>query len=700
MGHSVTVGRARGLRALTCFLIIMIALLVAALPIVSAAEAASIPHVSAQIVLPTVTQRPNTMTTVAIVVDPGAGWHTYWQNPGDSGYPPQIAWRLPPHFSMEPLRHPAPERLVVGGIAMNVHVGTTMLVSKLYVPASARPGEIFRLSGNGSFLVCSSELCVPRIVPLATTVTIGNGASDPVGRATVDRALGNLPVPIALPVPLEVEGRTVRLHLPPGIDNQATHFAAFAVRPEQGVLGRAQVTQNSTDGIDLSIDLGSVRPSTDWDIVLVGHDTKGRKVVSLDLKEQEQKLGVVRGRESPVQPAIPSMWVILAAIGGALLGGLLLNLMPCVFPVLSLKAMALLRSAECQEEARREAAGYLIGSVGVMIALGLTVMSLRAGGESVGWAFQLQNPRIVALLLLLVVAIATNMAGLYELPSLSFAGIERKGFTGGFGAGVLAAFIATPCTGPFMAGALGTALILPTPLATAVFGSLGLGLSLPFLMIALSDRARRALPRPGAWMETLRQLLSLPMFATALGLAWLLGEQAGVPGMTLGLAGSLLLGVGLWLWGIRQRHGRSALPTLAITAGAIGVVLFGGVHSQRVSAHSASAGSFVEYSPARLEAIQRMHRPVLLFATAKWCMTCKLNEATSLKPDRVRATLRNAGALLMEADWTRNDPAVTRLLTANGRAGVPLYIWYPASGAPRILPQILTPDMIMNLVAK
>ena len=388
--------------------------------------------------------------------------------------------------------------------------------------------------------------------------------------------------------------------------------------------------------------------------------------------------------------------------GAAMLGGLILNLMPCVFPILSLKAMALARSSSCAAHARSEALGYSTGVIGTILALGGALLVLRSAGSAAGWAFQLQNPAVVAGLLLLVCAIALNMAGLFELPSLSISGKPSSGFSGSLATGALAAFIATPCTGPFMAGALGAALIMPPLAAMGVFAGLGLGMALPFLLLGFWAPARRMIPRPGQWMVTLRHMLSVPMFVTALGLAWLIGRQAGIGAMTTALAAALLMGLALWWFGVQQRGGKRGIPALALASASLPLIALG-VVAAPVSASTAVTPDTLGSQPfaeSRLAALRGEGRHVFVYFTADWCLTCKVNEATTLDTPGVAKAFANGGVAVLRGDWTRQDPAITRFLKAHGRAGVPLYLWYPAGAEVSELPQLLTPDMLIELAPK
>jgi thiol:disulfide interchange protein len=396
---------------------------------------------------------------------------------------------------------------------------------------------------------------------------------------------------------------------------------------------------------------------------------------------------------------------LLLALGGALLGGLLLNVMPCVFPILSLKALSLARGGGAEATVRREALAYTAGVILVCLALGGLLLALRAGGSSVGWAFQLQDPRVILLLLLLTAAIALNLAGLFELPAVTggSALAGRGGIAGSFWTGALAAFVATPCTGPFMGAALGAALVLPTAAALAVFAGLGLGLALPFLLLAFVPALRRMLPRPGAWMNRLRRILALPMFATALGLAWILGRQAGVDGMVMGLAAAMLVALALWWVGTRQGAGQQAawwplLPAAAAAAALVAVVQ--PAPATATAARAATVGGAEPFDRTRLAALRAAGTPVFLYFTADWCLTCKVNEKTAIDRDEVRQAFVRGGVVTMVGDWTAGDADISRFLGEHGRSGVPLYLFAPAGGGEwRTLPQVLTPGTLTALVA-
>jgi thiol:disulfide interchange protein len=392
---------------------------------------------------------------------------------------------------------------------------------------------------------------------------------------------------------------------------------------------------------------------------------------------------------------------VLAALAGAMLGGLLLNIMPCVFPILSLKALSLAKAGGGEGAAKREAIAYASGAVLICMALGAALLGLRATGVAAGWAFQLQDPRIILALLLLVTAIALNLAGLFELPALSAGGglADRGGVSGAFWTGGLAAFVATPCTGPFMGAALGAALVLPTTIALAIFAGLGLGLALPFLLLGFVPALRRRLPRPGPWMARFRRLMSVPMFLTALALAWILGRQAGVNGMALGLAAAVMLGLSLW-WVGRNQGRRAPWAPLApaALAAVAAMALVRAAANEPDLAASQGLLKAAPFSEARLASLRQEGRPVFVYFTADWCVTCKVNERGALERPQVTEAFADRNVAVLVGDWTRGDAAIGRFLEKHGRSGVPLYLFYEPGKPVEMLPQVLTPSRLVSLV--
>jgi thiol:disulfide interchange protein DsbD len=399
---------------------------------------------------------------------------------------------------------------------------------------------------------------------------------------------------------------------------------------------------------------------------------------------------------------------VLQAAILALAGGLILNLMPCVFPVLSIKVLALADQAGGSAASlRRHGVAYTGGVLTAFAALGVLLLLLRAAGTELGWGFQLQSPITVALLAYLLLAVGLSLSGVFHLgSSLQGVGLgltRRSGLAGSFFTGVLAAVVATPCTAPFMGTAVGFALTQPAPVAMTVILVLGLGLALPFLALTLAPQLIGRLPRPGPWMETLRQLLAFPVYATVAWLVWVLGQQVGPTGLFTALVGLVLVGLAAWSFNVAQTAGgwsrRAAAGTLAASLAGLGVAL-ASVAGDRGAAPAATAVGYERFTQARLDELVAARRPVFVNMTAAWCITCLVNESAALSNTAVQAAFAAKGIVYLKGDWTSRNPEITRVLERHGRSGVPLYLLYPDGGQPVVLPQILTPATVLGEIAR
>jgi thiol:disulfide interchange protein DsbD len=388
----------------------------------------------------------------------------------------------------------------------------------------------------------------------------------------------------------------------------------------------------------------------------------------------------------------------------ALLGGLILNLMPCVFPVLAMKAMALARlSGEARGQVRRHAAAYTAGVLATFGAIGGGLVALRAGGSAIGWGFQFTEPAFVAAMAWLMLAVALNLMGVFAIGRTVGAGqalAGRGGAAGAFFTGALAVLLATPCTAPFMAAALGAAMTMPPAMTMAVFLALGLGLAAPYGLLGIFPGLARALPRPGAWMERLRQGLAFPMLAAAVWLVWVLAQQAGPDGVLWALAGGVVLAAGLWALGLAQRSGagRGAILGRAAAGAAVLLALALLPRLSAMPAAAADVGPGAEpWSAARVAELRAEGRPVFVNATAAWCITCQVNERVALRAAAVQDAFAARGVAYLKADWTRGDAGITALLHEHGREGVPLYLyWAPGAAEPAVLPQLLTEGIVLG----
>ncbi|KAA9015201.1 MULTISPECIES: protein-disulfide reductase DsbD family protein [Sphingobium] len=644
-------------------------------------------HIAATLVAESAVPKAGEGTTIAFAMVPERGWHGYWENPGDAGLGMTVDWTLPKGVTVGALRYPVPETLLISGLMNHVYEGPYAILADLKVAAGMASGTRLSVKASAQWLACTDKVCVPEGGDLTLELVVGDGQVVTATRARFDGWRTHLPRPLGSEATYAIKHGKLRLSVPFPASAQARDVHLFALA--EGLIrnAAAQTVTRQGDQLLLETDAADGAKGDTVQAVLRTGDHVGFLLTA--------KPGDVAGGASD-----GGKWgAIFAALGGALLGGLLLNIMPCVFPILGLKAMKLAKAGGDERTVRREALAYTAGIILTCLALGGLLLALRAAGGAVGWAFQLQDPRIILALLLLVTGIAFNLAGLFELRA--YGGGEglvgKGGVAGSFWTGALVAFVATPCTGPFMAAAMGAALLLPLPAALAVFAGLGLGLALPFLLLAYVPALRKRLPKPGGWMGTFQKCLAIPMFLTALGLAWLLGQQRGVPGMTIGLAAALLLALLLWGLGGRQRLGKGGGLIAAIAGLAI---LAGAAYALPTSAPAvAKAGdSTVSFAVSKLAELRAVNKPVFLYFTADWCLTCKANEAAAIDRAETRAAFDKAGVTVMVGDWTNADPAITRFLESQGRSGVPLYLYYAPGKEAQTLPQLLTPATLTALV--
>ena len=647
-------------------------------------------HITARLVAERTSAAAGQTIQLGVSMKPAEGWHGYWLNGGDAGFAMQFKWALPRTAKVGEPRYPVPQTLLINGLMNHVYEHDYALLVPFTLPAGAREGDTLAISAEADWLACTVEICVPEHGRLAATVRVG--PPSPRDRR-FDGWLAKLPAPLPDAVRYASDGKALRFAIPIPASLELGTPHVF-VRTD-GVAAYAAPQRFWRKGDLLLAELG--RPADAQGSGAAPIDAVLRYGAGEGLEIHAEPGAVPSGGTPLAGPAKPALDLagFLAILGAALLGGLILNVMPCVFPILSLKAMSLARANAAPGKARADGLAYTAGVVLACLALGGAMLSLRAAGDEIGWAFQLQEPLVVAALIALAVAITANFAGLFELPALGGGGMGERG---AFATGLLAAFVATPCTGPFMAAAMGAALVLPPILALAVFAALGLGLALPFLALGFSATLRRMLPRPGPWMVWFRKAMAVPMALTVVALLWLAWRLGGAQfALGCGLAG-LTLVVVLAMIGQAQRSGRSAAP-LAAPALA-GLLVLGAVllpHTVHAPAADTSADLLgaKPFSPAALAAARASGKPVFVYFTADWCLTCKVNEAAAIERESTRTAFTKAGVHVLRGDWTRRDPVITRFLEAHGVAGVPLYLWYdPGAKQPEILPQVLTPTLL------
>jgi thiol:disulfide interchange protein len=659
---------------MTKLLALLFLALVAAHPSGAAESAASVSkRATVALVSDTDAVAPNTAYRLGLRFQIAKGWHIYGQNSGDAGIPPELEWSLPPGTTVGPIAWPAPHRQPEGPLMTYGYTGTPMLT----MPAKG-PGTV---KLHATWLICSN-ICVPEEADFSLDLPAGQPAPSAQAAlfASADAALPR-PSPFTAEIAPDA---TLSIHGAGLVPDAISDSWFIPNQSDRIVPTGAQSLRRSRDAISLSLVPG---PSFH-----AGDPLRGTLFL-VDRSGQETALAIEATPGAPA--ATGSLW---RALGAALLGGLILNLMPCVFPVLAMKAMAIARlSSEARPVARAHAAGYTIGVLASFAAIGAAVIALRAFGHSIGWGFQFQSPVFVAITAWVLFAVGLNLSGVFEIPG-RVAGMGqsltlRRGFIGSFFSGALAVVVATPCTAPFMSVALAAALTAPPVETMALFLALGLGLAAPTVILTLLPGVAMLLPRPGRWMDILKQGLAFPMYAASVWLLWVISLQAGGDGVLATGAGFVLVGVAAWL----SRFGRKATFALAACAVLAMAALLPGLGTPAAAQAETKPDSF---TPARLAALRAEGRPVFLNFTAAWCVTCLVNERVALSPQSVQNAFAAANVAMLTGDWTRQNPDITAFLVAQGRDGVPLYLYYPPGGKPPIvLPQILTPQLVLTTIA-
>ena len=657
-------------------------------------------------------------------------WHTYWKNPGDSGLPTQLQWTLPAGVQAGDIAWPLPRKIPIGDLANFGYEGQVLLPVPLTVAPTFAPGAqateaVFQL--QASWLVCRQE-CVPEEgsftlrVPLQGSTAM-HAALFAAADQTQPRALA-----AAAGSSAQVQGDALLLRvagLPAYVQGQSLdvfpespeviHTAATPEQQWQGAVWTARVAlsperSNSPQPLPLVLGHGGqgwrleLPVPGGWPEVAAPAQVSPALQAALDANAQAQPTADGGAVRSPVAAAPLGLWLL--ALGGALLGGMVLNLMPCVFPVLAIKVVGFAQHGQDRRAQRLGGLAYTLGVVLSFVLLGALMLGLRAAGQAVGWGFQLQSPAVVASLALLFTLIGLNLAGLFELRSLlpsSIASLQaRHPVADSFLTGVLAVAVASPCTAPFMGASLGLTATLPAVQALAVFLALGLGLALPYLLASWLPGFARLLPRPGQWMDTLRRLLAFPMFATVVWLVWVLGQQSGIDGAAALLALLVVLAMCVWALGLSGR-GRwlGAGVSLALAAWlswAWGDKIVTPLPD--AASVSSPATGWQAWRPQLAQELLAQGRPVFVDYTAAWCVTCQYNKKTTLANAAVLQDFAAKNVALLRADWTRRDPAITAALVELGRSGVPVYVLLAPGRAPQVFSEILQEQPLRAALAQ
>ena len=674
-------------------------------------------HLVAEVVARDQSIAPGATTYVALRQNIDKGWHTYWRNSGDSGEATRIVWTLPDGWKAGDIVWPAPKRQPTGPLMNYGYQGEVLLAVPITAPANAKPGENITLKAAASFLVCE-EICVPEDAVLTLSLPVKEGLAEPNPQwsGPIAAALAAAPTPGALTGAFAKQGPMLALAITgealKGADLSDAYFFPF----DSTAIDHAkpQPIERGPEGLTLGLTPGYAFQQPRAPKALSGVLTVGGKAYEVTAAEGALPRGASGLGPPPAKASAGGAALGLPlAVAFAFLGGLILNLMPCVFPILAMKAASLAGHAHERRAAQGQGLAFLAGVLATFLALAVALIAVRAGGAAVGWGFQLQSPPVVAGLALLMLAVALNLSGVFEVGS-SLQGVGtglagKRGLAGAFFTGALAVVVAAPCTAPFMAPALGWALTQSAPAAIAVFLALGLGFAAPFTLAAFVPGLLTRLPKPGPWMDGFKKLLAFPMYGAAAWLVWVLTLQAGDTALARVLAAAVVLGLGAWLLGAAQRRQASGGRPLAIAA--VGLVLAVAAalaavwpnYGEPGAAVAAEGGGgkanvpYEAYSPERLAAARALGKPVFVNFTAAWCVTCQVNEKVALTSQAVADAFKDTGAVYLKADWTRKDAEIEAELGKHGRAGVPLYLVYGAKGGDSvILPQILTEGLVVK----
>ena len=639
---------------------------------------------------------PGDTIWVGLKLEMAPGWHTYWRNPGDSGLATMINWSLVPGLDVGPIQWPTPERQPYGTLMNFGYSDEVTLLARLSVADDSPTGNAV-LSARVTWLVCA-DICIPEDGSFSIPITVDPAAPQ---ASTIDSAhLASVAFALPEPVPGPVSASMTPEMLTLDADWADAPDGDITLYPYATYLmdnTAPQTVTQTSDGFRLTV---ATVPDPDQLETLGGLITIGTGEAQRSFAFENAPMTF--SAASPAASAIATADMsLVGALLFAFLGGILLNLMPCVLPVLSIKALAVVKHGG-NGNARRDALAYTAGvmaSFGVLVA---ALLILKAGGVRLGWGFQLQSPGFVTILAYIMLAVGLSLSGVFNIGNglMGFGTnwIKDDGPVGSFLTGVLAAVVATPCTAPLMAPAIGYALTQPPLVVIAVFEGLALGLAAPFLLIGFIPAVARALPKPGAWMETFKQALAFPMYAAAAWLVWVVAQQADPMGFAATLGGLILVAFTAWLVGRNTDGPRVVGSGLAIAA-IIGAVLLAGVPQPPTAQSAQSSKASLDwefYSPARLDELRTNGTPVFINFTAAWCITCLVNEKAVLSKADVKAALANKGVVYLKADWTNRDPSITTALESFGRSGVPLYVLYDTAGQPHVQPQILTPGAFLD----
>jgi len=690
-------------------------------------------NVKARLVSEVATVGPGQAFWVALELDIRDGWHTYWRNPGDSGEPTKLVWQLPPGFTAGDIVWTTPHRFEIAPLVNYGYAKHAVHLVQITAPKDLKAGTPVSLAAKASWLVCS-DVCIPEDANLQLTLPVSAqaGGVDPASSALFTTARSELPSAQPAPTSAKILGDKLIITLGQDWGATLSQITSLAFFPyDEGGIEYAtpQTLTRAKDAVELAMKVGYQPPKagairgvlvvttlngtqTDTVPIEIAADFSGAGAADVKAGPRFAPLAQSNSAQSNREPEHSLPTLLLFAV----LGGLILNLMPCVFPVLSIKALNVMEQAQKHPAAvRLKGLVFAAGVIVSMLCLAGVLLALRAGGEQLGWGFQLQSPLFVTLLVYLLLAVGLNLSGVFEVGG-GLAGVgdnltQGDSYSASFFTGVLATLVATPCSAPFMAPAVGAALTQAPFNALCIFAALGVGISLPFVLLSFAPWMRRVLPKPGAWMDTLKQVFAFPVYATAAWLLWVVAQETSPFGLGAALAGSILVALAAWSFQkARSSAGGGRVTVIATAVISLLLAIFLPIRFADVAA--AAPGSSAQakrgddewqpYSAARVAELSAAGRPLLVNFTASWCLTCMVNERNAFSDAAVQEIFRDKKVTLMKGDWTNRDPAITKALAAFGRAGVPLYVVYngkPGATEPVVLPQILTAGVVQSAFA-
>ncbi len=694
-----------------------------ALPAATMAQPVRADNAEAELVAATDAVVPGRPLAVALRIKHDPEWHTYWQVPGDSGLPTRINWKLPPGWSAGPIDWPVPKRLPVGPLMNFGYDGEVLLLSQLTPPVDLKPGGQIEFAARADFLICR-DVCIPSGADLKLNLTVRDVANPSRRAAQFIATRAMVPQRATLPdADATIEDERIRVSFRPA--NELTRLEFFPL--QEGRIEPAAPQLVRVEDGRTAVYLTAAKP-----VAAEFSRLKGVLVADGGPARADQggwaseiALALAPGKVARIDAATTAggtvrstsitLWV---ALTGALVGGLILNLMPCVFPVLSLKLLSLMQHQRAEDASgvrhasmRTHGISFAFGVVLSFIMLAAVMLALRAGGTQLGWGFQLQTPWVIAGLTVLFFVIGLNLLGTFEISigsGLTNAGAAQRlrsdRLSGSFGTGVLAVVVAAPCTAPFMGAALGYAITQSAAVALLVFAALGLGMALPYLLLTFFPSLLKWLPRPGEWMLRFKQVMAFPMFATCVWLLWVLAQQVNVNALALILAALVLIALAVWALGLAQR-GTRVWRWVAI--GAAGLALYAVIAATGTDAMRAGTSTIVDaksgwqpWSPAEQQKQLAAGKPVFVDFTAAWCVTCQANKQLVLNSRVVADAFARKAVVMLRADWTNRDDAITRELARFERNGVPLYVVYDQRGQAQVLPELLTERTVLDALRR